>query len=164
MEARQRLGMAGEGQVVALLPGSRMSELKYLSKTMIESALWLTQRHPCLRFVTPLAGRETGEFFRSVLNEIGADLEIQLFTAARGCDGCIRRCFDCIWYGFLEAMLLKRPMVVIYRTTALSYAILKRWWVPTLHMLPFRTCWHAKKLFRSFCKMPQPPKTSGKSA
>ena len=126
--AREALGIPTGGQVVALLPGSRMSELKFLSATMIETAVWLKTRHPDLRFVTPLVDRQIRAYFRSALDVARVDLDIELFDGrSRDVMAASDVVLTASGTASLEAMLLKRPMVVIYRTTALSYAILKRW-------------------------------------
>jgi len=126
--ARQALGIPIEGQYVALLPGSRMSELKFLSSTMIETAHWLTMRYPRLRFLVPLVDHQTKTYFREALDVVRLGLDITLFDGRSrevmsACDVVLTASGT----ASLEAMLLKRPMVVIYRTTAISYAILKRW-------------------------------------
>lgn len=127
-EAREALGIPTHGQVVAMLPGSRMSELRFLSATMIDTAVWLSERHPNLRFVVPLVDRHTRAHFRSVMDVAGGDLNIQLFDGrAREVMAASNVVLTASGTASLEAMLLKRPMVVVYRTTALSYAILKRW-------------------------------------
>ena len=126
--AREALGIPTGGQVVALLPGSRMSELKFLSATMIETAVWLKTHHPDLRFVTPLVDRQIRAYFRSALDVARVDLDIELFDGrSRDVMAASDVVLTASGTASLEAMLLKRPMVVIYRTTALSYAILKRW-------------------------------------
>ena len=126
--ARERLGLATEGSIVALLPGSRMSELKFLSTTMLKTAQWLAERRPGLRFVTPLVDRETREYFRKTLELARPDLDIELFDGrARDVMAASDVVLTASGTASLEAMLLKRPMVVVYRTTALSFAILKRW-------------------------------------
>lgn len=126
--ARKALGIPTEGQIVALLPGSRMSELKFLSRTMVETAHWLKRRNPDLRFLAPLVDRETQNYFRSVLDSAAFELNVEIVNGRSrevmtACDVVLTASGT----ASLEAMLLKRPMVVIYRTTALSYAILKRW-------------------------------------
>ena len=127
-DARVRLGIAPQGKIVALLPGSRMSELKFLSGTMIASAVWLAKRHPGLRFVTPMVDGATRAYFRSTLETAATDLAIELFDGrSRDVMAAADVVLTASGTASLEAMLLKRPMVVIYRTTALSFAILKRW-------------------------------------
>lgn len=126
--AREKLGLVTQGKIIALLPGSRMSELKFLSETMVSSAAWLAERHPGLRFVTPLVDKETRAYFRSVLDAVTLGFDIELFDGrSRDVMAAADVVLTASGTASLEAMLLKRPMVVIYRTSALSFAILKRW-------------------------------------
>ena len=128
VEARGRLGISTGGSLVALLPGSRMSELKFLSATMLRTAEWLAERHPGLRFVTPLVDRETRDYFRAAMELAHSDLDIRLFDGrSRDVMAASDVVLTASGTASLEAMLIKRPMVVVYRTTALSFAILKRW-------------------------------------
>ena len=54
--ARDALGLNRNSRVVTILPGSRMSELKYNSRVFMETAAQLLKRDPALKFVVPMAG------------------------------------------------------------------------------------------------------------
>ncbi len=126
--ARDALAEAREGEIVALLPGSRVSEVASLAEPMVMTARWLAKRRPGVRFLAPLVNRATHELFRAVLERAGADANIRML------EGCSREAMaaaDAILLASgtdaLEAMLIKRPMVITYKTTALSFAILRFW-------------------------------------
>src|SRR5690606_23717321 len=53
LAARRRLGLPEQGPVVALLPGSRGSEIQYLGQRFFEAARLLKRARPWLRFVLP---------------------------------------------------------------------------------------------------------------
>ena len=63
--ARERLGLPGQGEIVALLPGSRMSEVTRLAGPMAAAATWLVRRRPGLSFCAPLVNRNTRECFEA---------------------------------------------------------------------------------------------------
>ncbi|MDH3413729.1 MAG: lipid-A-disaccharide synthase, partial [Gammaproteobacteria bacterium] len=63
--ARRALGLPEEGECVALLPGSRVSEVRFLAEPLVQTAVWLEQRRPGLRFVTPLADAATRSLFEA---------------------------------------------------------------------------------------------------
>ena len=54
--ARRALGLPLDVRVVTVMPGSRMSELKYLATPFIQAVKLLVARDPDLRFVVPMAG------------------------------------------------------------------------------------------------------------
>jgi lipid-A-disaccharide synthase len=69
--ARAALGLPDAGPVVAILPGSRMSELKYNSAPFLSAARLLSMREPAVRFLAPMAGRAQREYFESLLAGAG---------------------------------------------------------------------------------------------
>ena len=118
--------MEEDGEVVALLPGSRISELHYLAGPVVHAARWLSRHRPGLRFVVPLVNQVTEDHFRSVLARGSSDLAI---TIVRGQARVAMAAADVVLAASgtatLEAMLLRRPMVITYRTAPLTYWIMK---------------------------------------
>lgn len=70
---REQLGIAQDRIVVALLPGSRQSELHYMAETFIDTAKLLLKRYPNAQFLVPLVSRETREQFETALWKLKAD-------------------------------------------------------------------------------------------
>lgn len=125
--ARRGLGLAEQGPVVALLPGSRASEVGRLAGPFVETAVWCLQRRPELRFVVPFANSVTRHLFEQTLAGQRPSLPITLI------DGRSREAMcaaDAVLLASgtatLEALLLKRPMVVAYRLAPITYWLAKR--------------------------------------
>jgi len=125
--ARKHLGLPTEGLWLALLPGSRYNEVKQLGTVFLNTALWLLQQHPDLHFIVPLANPRLKKLFSQQLTEIAPDLPI---TLLEGQSHEAMAIADVVLMASgtatLEAMLLKRPMVVAYRLNQLTYWLAKR--------------------------------------
>jgi len=123
--ARTRLGIAPDGQVLALLPGSRVSELKLLAGPFLHTARWCLERHPGLRFAVPLVTPTLRALFTEVLRREASDLPVTLVDG-QGRD--VIAAADCVLTASgtatLEALLINRPMVVGYRMSPITYHLL----------------------------------------
>lgn len=125
--ARTALNLPSNARVLALLPGSRGSELKFLSEPFIRAAQALQQREPSLQIVVPCASPSRRQQFEQSLAELGGLANLHLLdgqsqTAMRAADVILLASGTAT----LEAMLIKRPMVVAYKVSGFSYAIFKR--------------------------------------
>ena len=123
---RQALGLAEGDPVVALLPGSRRSEIQYVAPRILGAAVELQRQRPGLRFVLPVVPglRHLVEPLR---RQHAADIEIELVDgraheALAACDVALVASGTAT----LEAALFKRPMVVVYAMHALSWQMMKR--------------------------------------
>lgn len=126
--ARQRLGLPEDRHIVALLPGSRVSEVKRLARIFIDTARWCHTRDPQCQFIVPLANPVVAEVFRAVLAGQPDDLPMKL-TTGQSHDAMAAADVVLMASGTaaLEGMLLKRPVIVAYRVAWLSYQILRHW-------------------------------------
>ena len=124
--ARRALGLADTDTVVALLPGSRRSEIQYIAPRIFAAATEMHRQRPGLRFVVPVV---TG--LRHVIEPIrkryAADVPIELLDgnshdALAACDVAIVASGTAT----LETALFKRPMVVVYAMHALTWQMGKR--------------------------------------
>jgi lipid-A-disaccharide synthase len=119
--ARAELGLPAEGPLVAILPGSRGSELKYLGEPFAQAAVLLAQRHPGIRFVTPVAKPKLREGLERVIREQAPGLS---WTVVDGRSRECMRAADAVLLASgtatLECLLLGRPMVVAYRGSAFT--------------------------------------------
>ena len=124
--ARARLGLPADGQVLALMPGSRGGEVGKLGALFLDTAQRLLVERPGLRFVLPCASAARREQIEQMLQ--GREpLPLTLLDGAShealaACDAVLIASGTAT----LEALLYKRPMVVAYRVAGLTYRILKR--------------------------------------
>ncbi|MBV2263627.1 MAG: lipid-A-disaccharide synthase [Thauera sp.] len=126
--ARERLGIAAERRVVAMLPGSRQSEVRNLADIFIGTAKTLHERDPERLFLVPLATRETRQLFEEALHRQDAsELPIRmLFGHAVEAMTAADVVLVASGTASLEAALLKRPMVITYRIGKWQYRLMKR--------------------------------------
>ncbi|GHT84815.1 lipid-A-disaccharide synthase [Betaproteobacteria bacterium] len=126
--ARERLGLPPQAKIIALLPGSRESEVRNLAERFIATAALLAERHPDALFLVPLATRETRELFVAALHH-SKQRELPLrMLFGHAVDGMTAADVVLVASGTasLEAALLKRPMVISYRMGKWQYRLLKR--------------------------------------
>ncbi|MBV6475841.1 MAG: Lipid-A-disaccharide synthase [Rhodocyclaceae bacterium] len=125
---RDKLGLAQDQLVFALLPGSRQSELQYMADTFIETARRLHQRFPQARFLVPLATRETRDLFEQALYRLAAEeLPVtRLFGHAHDAMGAADGVLVASGTATLEAALLNKPMVIAYRMSSWSWRLMRR--------------------------------------
>ncbi len=126
--ARERLGLSADMRIIAMLPGSRQSEVGNLAGTYIETARILAQRHPDIRFLVPLVTRETRQLFEQAIFDSDAQtLPIQiLFGHAVDAMTAADAVLVASGTASLEAALLKRPMVICYRIGSWQFHLMKR--------------------------------------
>ena len=126
-QARADLGLALDKPVLAILPGSRGGEVERLGTLFLEAARWLQQRIPDLQLVIPCANREREKQIRGITEVLELSLPV---TIVQGRSREVMAASDAVLLASgtatLEAMLLKKPMVVGYRLSDFSYKILSR--------------------------------------
>lgn len=125
---RERLGLPEHGPVVALLPGSRVSELEYMAETFVRTAMELAERIPDVTLLVPLATRDTRILFETALYRVApAGLPIRLlFGHAQDAMGAADVALVASGTATLEAALMKCPLVITYKMSGLSYRLMKR--------------------------------------
>ena len=122
--ARAELGLSPDAEVVAILPGSRLSEVSLLAEPMVGAARWLSGHRPGVRFVVPLVNEQVREGFESALFANGGCAGMQLLAGkARTAMAAADAVLLASGTATLEALLLKRPMVITYRLGRFS------WWL-----------------------------------
>ena len=123
-QARRHIELEHNGPVVALLPGSRVGEIRRMAGDFLEAAAWCYQRRDDIHFVVPLASYECRLAFDEVLSTIDTKLPLSLLNG-KGLEAMASANAVILASGTasLECMLLKRPMVVAYRLSPTTYRI-----------------------------------------
>ncbi|VAX09696.1 Lipid-A-disaccharide synthase [hydrothermal vent metagenome] len=125
-EARNRLGLNQDDSIIAVLPGSRMSEIQSLSESYLGAVCWCHERRPGLRFVVPLVSLAVRQAFEKQVQTYAPDLPILLLDGnARDAIVAADVVLTASGTATLETLLLNRPMVVGYRVQWLTYWIVK---------------------------------------
>jgi lipid-A-disaccharide synthase len=124
--SRRRLGLPEAGPVVALLPGSRRGEMGRLGPLFAQAAAAIAKALPECRFVAPMVSAGLAEMFKAELAAAGVE---QAVTLLEGQSDVAMSAADCVLLASgtatLEAMLLKRPMVVAYRVAPLTAVLVR---------------------------------------
>jgi lipid-A-disaccharide synthase len=127
INARNTLGLAPGAPVVAILPGSRMSELKYNTAAFVGAARLLAQRDRTIRFVAPMAGQRQRQYFSELITQAGLqDVPIQILdgqshTAIAAADAVLVASGTAT----LEVALFKKPMVIAYKIMRASWHVMR---------------------------------------
>jgi len=125
---REQLKIPSGANVVALLPGSRQSEVRQMSELMIATAQQIREQIADVHFLVPLVSRETRLIFEGALYRQGAeDLPLTiLFGHAHEAMTAAHAALVASGTATLEAALLKCSMVVTYTMPAMSAWIMRR--------------------------------------
>lgn len=127
---REKLNMPLHSPVLALLPGSRQSELQYMADVFVQTARIIHERFlPDALFVVPLATRETRLLFEAAMrrhNVIGEVPFRLLFGHAQDAVGAADAVLVASGTATLEVALIKRPMVITYKMSPISHWLMKR--------------------------------------
>ena len=124
--ARQVFGFAQNEVVVALLPGSRVSEINYLAGVFFKAAALIRRSLPSVRFVVPTPANLLSQV-NAALNVSGLKGQVavvvgQSHPALAACDVTLIASGTAT----LEAALFKRPMVIAYKMNPVSWQIMRR--------------------------------------
>jgi len=124
-EARAKLGLPHDRPLLAVLPGSRRSEVARLSAPFMATVEWLKLKRPELAVAVALASDSTAELFRAAT--AGLDLHGASLIPLRARD--VMAAADVVLTASgtasLEALLTKRPMVVAYKMVPLTYWLVR---------------------------------------
>ncbi len=125
--ARKQLNLDDAAQCIAILPGSRRNEIKYLADSFIHTAALCWKKQPNLRFITSAVNEQRNQEFKTRCQQLAPDLPIDFFVN-RSHD--VMAAADCVLVtsgtATLETMLFKRPMVIAYKMAGLTFEIGRR--------------------------------------
>ncbi len=126
-EARAQLRLPARKLIVALLPGSRRSEMHYMGAAFLLAAHRLRQEVHDVHFVCPTVTRETRDMFeRAVHEHQRTDLPLTLlFGHSHEALAAADLALVASGTATLEAALFKTPMVIAYRQSPLSWALMR---------------------------------------
>lgn len=124
--SRLSLGLREDDTVVALLPGSRRSEIHYIAPRLLAAAVHMTRERPRLRFLLPVSGGMRPQV-EPMLARYAPGVRIELLAgrsheALAACDVTLVASGTAT----LEAALFKRPMVIAYAMNWLSWQMMRR--------------------------------------
>jgi lipid-A-disaccharide synthase len=124
--ARAQLGLSPTDTVVALLPGSRADEIKYLISRYFEALAGIKSARPAMKFIVPCVP-SLKPAIEAAARAAGVQSDVQLLdgqshTALAACDVALVASGTAT----LEAALFKRPMVIAYNMHWLSWLIMRR--------------------------------------
>ncbi len=125
--ARAELALPFAAPLIGILPGSRKGEVARLGPLFLRTAKRMHKLRPDLEFVAPMINAARVEQFQKMIKRIAPKLPIRVIegnarTAMAATDGLLLTSGTVT----LEAMLIKRPMVIAYRFNWLSYQLIKR--------------------------------------
>lgn len=121
--ARLQLGLASDAVVVALLPGSRNSEIRYIAPAFLGAAKLMLKQRPELQFVLPAANPEFADKVAALALAIDLPIKItegQSHQVLAACDTAIVGSGTAT----LETALFKKPMLIGYKMNWLQYKIM----------------------------------------
>ncbi len=125
--ARAQLGLSATACVLGVMPGSRMSELKYNAVPFVQAAKLLLQRDPELRILVPMAGLAQAQYFEALLGQAG--LQDVPLLIVQNASHAVMAAADAVLVASgtasLEVALFKKPMVIAYRMMRASWEIMR---------------------------------------
>ena len=126
-EACQLLNLDPAQRYVAMLVGSRGSEVEFLSEPFLQTAQLLHQRYPDVKFLVPLINQKRRQQFEQIKQRVAPELDMILLDGnARAAMITAEATLLASGTASLEAMLCKSPMVVGYRMKPFTYFLAKR--------------------------------------
>ena len=126
-EACQLLNLDSTQRYVAMLVGSRGSEVEFLSEPFLQTAQLLHQRYPDVKFLVPLINQKRRQQFEQIKQRVAPELNMILLDGnARAAMIAAEATLLASGTAALEAMLCKSPMVVGYRMKPFTYFLAKR--------------------------------------
>jgi lipid-A-disaccharide synthase len=113
---RQAWGYSASDEVITVLPGSRRGEMKYMGPLFIDTMVHINAMHPHIQFILPMATTSLRQQFEQQLQRKKVNLNIKIIDKqARDAMLVADLVLSKAGTSTLEAMLLKRPMVVAYQ-------------------------------------------------
>ncbi|MBD3898555.1 lipid-A-disaccharide synthase [Halomonas sp. ML-15] len=125
---RRELGLPEEGELLALLPGSRANEIRFLGATFLAAAERLCSKRPALRFVVPAATAQRRAELETLIADYPSLAERLTLLEGQSREAMVAADAVLLASGTaaLEAMLCHRPMLVAYKMAPATHWLAKR--------------------------------------
>ena len=141
--ARAALGLDPDARVICLMPGSRSGEVAKLGELFLQTAVLLQSQQADVQFIIPAANAERRAQIETILTTLPTGLPVQVVDGqSHTCMAAADAILLASGTATLEAMLMKRPMVVSYKLAPLTFWILKqmvsRKWISLPNLLADR--------------------------
>jgi lipid-A-disaccharide synthase len=124
-QAKSAFALDASRRTIALLPGSRKSELMHLLPDMLAAAKILSTRFQDLQFILPVAPTLELSFVHAFVEQCGVSVRVvegRVYDVLRASDAAIVTSGTAT----LEAGLMAIPMVIVYRISTITYYIVSR--------------------------------------
>lgn len=126
-QAREALGFDDSQRLFAILPGSRNGEIKYVGESLVLAAANIQRQFPQARFLIPCVNQARRQQVEEIVARWAPELNVDFFDGrSREVMAASNVVVLASGTAALEAMLLKKPMVVAYRVSKITHAIMKR--------------------------------------
>lgn len=126
-EACEKLGLDESKRYVAILMGSRGSEIQFLAEPFLKTAQLLKEKHPDLEFLVPMVNEKRQAQLEEIKANIAPELDLHILQGqARQAMIAAECTLLASGTAALEAMLCKSPMVVGYKMKPLTYWLAKK--------------------------------------
>jgi lipid-A-disaccharide synthase len=125
--ARRRLGLPEAGKVVTVMPGSRMSEIKYLTEPYLRTVKLLAARDRSVRFIAPMAGERQTAYFMEIAAKAGLqDVPLKpVMGQSHDCIAAADAVLAASGTATLEVALYKKPMVIAYKVLQAEWLLIR---------------------------------------
>ncbi|MVW59516.1 lipid-A-disaccharide synthase [Massilia sp. NEAU-DD11] len=131
LAARRQLGLPENARVVTVMPGSRMSEIKYLTEPYVRTVQLLAARDPSVRFIAPMAGERQKAYFMELVAKAGLpnllnEMPLQLVDGeSHACIAAADAVLAASGTATLEVALYKKPMVIAYKVLQAEWLLIR---------------------------------------
>ncbi len=128
--ARRSLGIPQDAKVVTVMPGSRMSEIKYLTAPYLRTVQLLARRdgsNGAVRFIAPMAGERQKAYFTQLRDQAGLqDVPLTLVDGqSHDCIAAADAVLAASGTATLEVALYKKPMVIAYKVLPAEWMLIR---------------------------------------
>lgn len=125
--ARRALGIPLDARVVTVMPGSRMSEIKYLTEPYLRTVQLLAARDASVRFIAPMAGERQKAYFMQLMAQAGLqDVPLTLVDGqSHDCIAAADAVLAASGTATLEVALYKKPMVIAYKVLPAEWMLIR---------------------------------------